>query len=113
MAMLFPLIALAIAALVIASDWICFTKDGKPGRAAIVPIYNVWVLLEIVGRPGWWIVLMLIPLVSLVVGIIVMIDFAKSFGKSAGFGIGLALLGFIFLPLLAFGAATYRGPSAA
>lgn len=112
MGFIFPLVMLAIAALIIASAWICFTKAGKPGWAAIVPIYNLWVLLEIVGRPGWWLVLFLIPLVSIVISIVVMIDLAKSFGKSAGFGIGLALLGFIFLPLLAFGDDTYRGPSA-
>lgn len=112
MSSLFPLIMLAVAVLVIASLWICFTKAGKPGWAALVPIYNLWVLLEIVGRPGWWLVLFLIPLVGFVMLIIVSIDMAKSFGKSTGFGLGLALLGFIFYPLLAFGDDTYRGPSA-
>ena len=112
MGMLFPLVMLAVVALIIASLWICYTKAGKPGWAALVPFYNIWVLLEIVGRPGWWLILMLIPIVSLVVAIIVMIDLAKCFGKGAGFGLGLALLGFIFFPLLAFGDDTYRGPSA-
>jgi hypothetical protein len=110
--MLFPLIMLAVMVLLIASAWIIFTKAGKPGWAAIVPIYNIWVMLEIVGRPGWWLILFLIPLVSLVIGIVVAIDLGKSFGKSTGFGLGLALLGFIFFPMLAFGDDTYRGPSA-
>ena len=109
---LFTIIWLAIVVLCIAAMWKVFTKAGKPGWAAIVPIYDVIVLLQIVGRPLWWIVLLLIPLVSLVIAIILCIDLAKSFGKGAGFGIGLLLLGFIFFPILGFGSARYVGPSA-
>ena len=53
---------------------------------------------------------MLIPFVNVVVGIIVCIDLAKSFGKGAGFGWGIALLGIIFLPILGFGSAQYQRP---
>ena len=107
------LIELAIAVLVIASLWKIFVKAGKPGWAAIIPIYNVIVLLEICGRPIWWVLLLLIPCVNIVVAVFVMIDLAKSFGKDALFGIGLWLLGFIFFPILGFGSAQYRGPAAA
>ncbi|AFD05810.1 DUF5684 domain-containing protein [Solitalea canadensis] len=107
---LFSLVYLAIVILVIASMWKVFSKAGKPGWASIIPIYNIIVLLEITGRPLWWIVLMLIPFVNIIVAIIVMIDLAKSFGKGTGFGIGLILLGFIFFPILGFGDATYQGP---
>jgi hypothetical protein len=102
---------LAFIILVIASLWVVFTKAGKPGWAAIVPIYNVIVMLEIVGKPMWWILLLLIPLVNIVIAIMLAIEMAKSFGKGTGFGIGLALLPFIFYPILAFGAATYQHPS--
>jgi hypothetical protein len=94
----------------IASMWKVFVKAGQPGWAAIVPIYNMIVLLQIVGRPVWWILLCFIPLVNLVVSIMIMIDLAKSFGQGAGFGIGLVFLGFIFFPVLAFGGARYLGP---
>ena len=87
-----------------------FTKAGQPGWAAIVPVYNLIVLLQIVGRPLWWILLMLIPLVNFVIAILVYIDLAKSFGKSTGFGIGLVFLSFIFFPILGFGDARYIGP---
>lgn len=107
------LVYLAVLVLVIAGMWKMFAKAGKPGWAAIVPIYNIIVLLEIVGRPLWWFVLLLIPFVNFIVGIIVSIDLAKSFGKGTGYGIGIALLGFIFVPMLGFGSATYRGPAAA
>ena len=106
---LFGLVYLAIFILVIAGIWKVFTKAGKPGWAAIVPIYNLIVLLEITGRPLWWIVLMLIPIVNIVVALIVMIDLAKSFGKGTGFALGLFFLGFIFFPILGFGDATYQG----
>jgi hypothetical protein len=102
---------LLIALLVIVAMWKVFTKAGRPGWASIIPIYNMYVWCKIVGRPGWWVILMLIPLVNIVIGIIVCIDLAKSFGKGAGFGIGIALLGIIFLPILGFGSAQYQGPS--
>ena len=47
----------AIILLIIISMWKIFTKAGKPGWAAIIPIYNIIVLLEIVGKPVWWIIL--------------------------------------------------------
>ena len=109
---IFWIIYLAVIVLVLAGMWKMFAKAGKPGWAAIVPIYNAVVMLEIVGRPIWWILLLLIPCVSVVFAFIVAIDLAKSFGKGAGFGIGLALLGFIFIPILGFGDAKYIGPSA-
>jgi hypothetical protein len=108
----FMIVWLVVVVAVIAGMWKMFEKAGKPGWAAIVPIYNIIVLLEIVGRPLWWIVLFLIPCVSLVAWIIIAIDVAKAFGKDVGFGIGLALLGFIFIPILGFGDARYVGPVA-
>lgn len=94
---------------VVAGLWKVFVKAGKPGWAAIIPIYNIVVMLEIVGKPIWWIVLMLIPFVNIVVAIIVSIALAEKFGKSAAFGIGIALLGFIFIPILGFGDSRYQG----
>jgi hypothetical protein len=107
------LIELAIAILVIAGFWKVFEKAGQPGWAAIVPIYNLYILCKVAGRPGWWIILMLIPFVNLIILAIVSVDVAKSFGKDIGFGIGLWLLGMIFYPILGFGDAQYQGPAAA
>lgn len=105
------LFVLAFTVFIIASLWKVFAKAGQPGWAAIVPFYNLYVLCKIGGRPGWWMALMLVPVVSLVIGIILSIDIAKAFGKGTGFGVGLAFLGFIFYPILGFGAAEYL-PSA-
>jgi hypothetical protein len=93
----------------IAGMWKTFEKAGKPGWAAIVPIYNIIVMLEIAGKPIWWIILFFLPIVNIIVMILAMIAFAERFGKGAGFGVGLALLGFVFFPILGFGDAQYTG----
>ena len=107
------IIYLVILIVVIAGFWKIFEKAGKPGWAAIVPIYNLIVILEIIGRPLWWIILCIIPIVNFFIILLIDIDMAKSFGKSVGFGLGLFFLGFIFVPLLGFGDAEYQGPAAA
>jgi hypothetical protein len=99
---IFGVFMAAIAILMIAALWKIYAKAGKPGWAAIVPIYNIIVLLEIVKKPTWWIILYLIPIVNIIVLFIIYIELAKAFGQGAGFGIGLIFLSYIFLPLLAF-----------
>jgi hypothetical protein len=107
-------IACLFAIVMIAAMWKVFTKAGYPGWAAIVPFYNTYTLLKIVGRPGWWLVLMFIPFVNVVIAIIVAIDLAKSFGKSGVFAFfGLILFSFIGYSILGFGSARYLGPAAA
>lgn len=95
--------------LMIASMWKVFTKGGQPGWASIIPFVNLYFLCKVAGRPGWWLILMLIPFVNFIILIIVDIDIAKNFGKGVGFGIGLILLPIIFFPILAFGSAQYQG----
>src|SRR5437667_7733568 len=107
------IVGLLIALLLIVAMWKVFIKAGQPGWASIIPIYNLYIWCKIVGRPWWWILLMLIPFVNFIVAIILCIDMAKSFGKGAGFGIGLALLGIIFWPILGFVSAQYQEPEAA
>jgi hypothetical protein len=68
----------AIVILLIAAMWKVFSKAGQPGWAAIIPIYNIYVLCKVAGRPGWWLLLMLIPFVNFVIAIILCIDIAKN-----------------------------------
>jgi len=102
-------IYVGILALLLVAMWKVFTKAGKPGWGAIIPIYNIVLLCDIAGKPGWWVLLYFIPLLNIVIGIIVSIGVAKNFGKGAGFGLGLAFLSVIFYPILAFGSADYTG----
>lgn len=91
--------------------WKVFEKAGKPGWASLIPIYNTWVLFEIVGFSGALSLLILIPLFGwITVGILVIVSnfrLAKCFSKDAGFGVGLWLLNPIFMAILAFDNSSY------
>lgn len=106
------IISLILCLVVLVAFWKLFTKAGQPGWAAIIPIFNLYILCKIAGRPGWWVILMFIPLVNFIIWIVIAIDVAKKFGKGAGFGVGIALLSFIFVPILAFGDARYESTAA-
>lgn len=110
---LVTVIWLGVMVTVFIAYWKVFVKAGRPGWAILVPFYNAYVFLKIAGRPGWWLLLFLIPLVNIVIGFIVTIDIAKSFGKGVGFAMGLIFLGPIFYAILGFGQAEYKGPAAA
>lgn len=103
------LFVLAVTLVVIAGLWKVFTKAGEPGWAAIVPIYSAIVLAKVAGKEWWWGLLMLLPCVGIIIFVIVSIGVAEKFGKGTGFGIGLALLPFVFYPMLGFGSAEYQG----
>ena len=102
------IVQLGIAIAVIGGMWKIFAKAGKPGWAAIVPIYNLIVLLEIAEKPIWWIVIVFIPFVGgLIFAILVWMAVAQKFGKSSGFGVLCAFV--IGIPILGFGSAQYQG----
>lgn len=90
--------------------WKIYTKAGKPGWACLIPIYNIIVLLEIVGRPVWWILLMFIPLVNIAFALIVYYELAKSFGEGGLIFVLMFVCGIGFL-MLAFGNYRYVGPA--
>ncbi|KQM75111.1 hypothetical protein ASE74_03820 [Pedobacter sp. Leaf216] len=104
---------LAIIVLWIVGMWKVFEKAGKPGWAAIIPIYNLIILLEIVGKPMIWILWLIIPCVNIVFAVWLYNLVSKSFGKSEGFTVGLVIFPYIFWPILGFSDARYLGPSAA
>jgi len=103
------IVYLGVLLIVLIGMWKAFEKAGQPGWGVIIPIYNLYLLTVIAKKPAWWIILMLIPLVNIIILILMNLEIAKNFGKSTGFGIGLAFLGFIFWPLLGFGDAKYQG----
>ncbi len=107
-----PWIVLAVLIVMIAGIWRVFTKAGRPGWASIIPIYNAWVLLDIAEKPGWWLLLLFIPLVNAITLIFVLIALAERFGKGVGFGLGLLFLPFVFYPVLGFGSAQYSASPA-
>lgn len=104
---------LAIFVLTIVAYWTIFTKAGKPGWACLIPIYNVIVFLEIIGKPWWWLILFCIPFVNFIFMIWALNMLSKSFGYDTGFTVGLVLLGTIFVLILGLGGAKYVGPAGA
>ena len=110
--------ALAMAGLVslffVIVWWGIFSKAGRPGWAVLIPLYNFYVYTQIVQRPKWWMLLYLTilipvagPVMVFLLSLLDSLRLAKAFGKSGGFGVGIALLNIIFLPILAFGGAKY------
>jgi uncharacterized protein DUF5684 len=108
MGLVFVLFCLALVILIIAGFWKVFSKAGQPGWASLIPILNTYFLLKIAGKPGWWLLLLFIPVVNLVIIIITLVDLARNFAKGAGFAMGLLFLPMIFFLILGFGSATYQ-----
>ena len=103
------IISLALCVFVLVCMWVVFRKAGKPGWAAIVPFYNLYVLFDITWGSGMRFLLLLIPIYNIILSIQTQVRLARAFGKSGGFAAGLVFLPYIFIPLLAFGKETYQG----
>lgn len=119
------LILFVIYLLVAIGQWKLFKKAGKPGWAALIPVYNTYVLCQIVGVSPWWILVTFIAgviagmmpmlsfittIVSIYFGVLIAVSVARSFGKSDGYAVGIYFLGFIFYLILGFGDSKYLGP---
>ena len=102
------ILELVLLVIIVIGLWKLFSKAGKPGWASIVPIYNTIVMIDIAGKPLWWILLLFIPFVNIVVSILIMIGMAKNFGRGVGTAIGLIFLPMIFMLILGFGSAEYK-----
>lgn len=113
--MQYAIFMVVIAAYGILVLWRVFEKAGQPGWAALIPFYNMYIFTQVVQRPKWWMLLYFLSIVpfvgSIAVLVILIMDYHRlslSFGKEAGFTVGLIFLGIIFLSILAFGDVTYR-----
>lgn len=105
------LVQLIVVVYIIACLWMIFQKAGQEGWKSIIPIYNTIVLLQIVGKPWWWILLMLVPLLNFVMLVLVYLELGKSFGKGTMFSVlGLICCAPVGLGILAFGGDRYLGP---
>ena len=124
MMLVYMFVVFAVWLVSVIAMWKIFVKAGVEGWKAIIPVYNYWVLCEIVGRPGWWglaPLLMVIPIVNfvawiaaVVVFIIVSLDLGKAFGKDAVWSVFLLIIfSLIGLLILGFGDAKYTKPAVA
>ncbi len=120
---IYMLFVVAVYVITVIGLWKMYVKAGRPGWAAIVPVYNWWVWVEIIERPRWWfwvlvgsVLLSWVPIVGIVLSVAMFVlyllgclDMAKRFGQGTGYGIGLWLLPFVFAPILGFGSARFEG----
>ncbi|MWG36004.1 DUF5684 domain-containing protein [Halomarina oriensis] len=117
MVVVFVVLALFLAAIVgiVAGRWYAFEKADRPGWTSLIPIYRVYVKLQVADKSGWWVLPAMVPLVNVVVLPKINYDFAKTFGMdgatAAIYGLGLFFLPFVFWPLLAFGDYSYEPPA--
>ena len=64
------------------------TKTNTPnGWLAWIPIANIFLMFNIAGKPAWWFILILIPLVNIVIAIIVWMAIAEARRKPSWWGI--------------------------
>jgi hypothetical protein len=86
-----------------------FPKAGRTRWAALVPGYNIYVLVvEVAGMSKLWFILVLIPGIQIIAAIPVNVEVARRFGRSETFGLSLTFLGFVFYPLLGLSHAEYE-----
>jgi hypothetical protein len=90
--------------------WPVFAKAGRPGWGAIIPIYNIYLMVKIAGYHGALVILYFIPVVNIVVSIIVAIGVGRAFGKGGGFSFFLLwLLSIIGYLIVGYGSSTFIG----
>jgi hypothetical protein len=89
--------------------WFVLKKGGEQGWAAIIPVYNLLMVIKIAGKPWWYILLLLIPIVNIVIVIMILHGISKSFGKGGWVTVGLFFFRTIFFAILGFGKAEYTG----
>ena len=106
--LLFALVATAIQ---VAGVWKIFEKAGEAGWTALIPVYNLYVMLEIGENAWWWLLLVFIPIVNFVAAIKIHAGVARAFGKGIGFALGMTFLNIVFYPLLGFGEYQYQPQS--
>lgn len=102
--------AIIIAIFSLITTWIIFKKAGQPGWAAIIPIYNLIIMLKVVKLDWWHIfILLFVPFATVVYAIIIRLKLAKLFGKSTAFGVLSIFFSLITDAIIAFGEAKYEG----
>ena len=55
---IFMIVMLALTVLFFVGFRKVLTKAGRPGRAALIPFYNAYILTKIACRPGWWVLML-------------------------------------------------------
>jgi hypothetical protein len=90
--------------------WPVLVKAGRPGWGAIIPIYNIYLLVKIAGYHGAIVILYFIPIVNLITAIVVAVGVGRAFGKGGAFSFFLLwLLSIIGYFIVGYGSSKYIG----
>tara|TARA_B100000401_G_C52606977_1_gene624767 strand:- start:55 stop:825 length:771 start_codon:yes stop_codon:yes gene_type:complete len=91
-------------------NWLLFEKANENGIYSLIPIYSLIVKLRMVGKPEWWILLLLIPFVNLIILFVVSNELRKCFQKEEIYALGIFLMPFIFQARLGINNDIYLKP---
>jgi hypothetical protein len=103
---------LALVLLQVAGMWLVFRKAGRPGWAALIPVYDLVVLMDVLGRSRWWVLWLFVPVVNIFVWLAVSQDLADAFGHGLGMTLALFLVPWIALLVLGLGSSSYSSLTA-
>ncbi|MFT3765531.1 MAG: DUF5684 domain-containing protein [Minicystis sp.] len=109
---MWTLISFAFFLISCLAAWRMYEKAGQRGWIAFIPILNLLGVLKMIGKPFWFALLYLIPFVNVLVHVIVSVQLARSFGRSALFGLVMAIPAFtpFCIAYLGLGDVRYLGP---
>lgn len=99
---------LAVVLVMLVACWKVYEKAGQAGWKSLVPVYNMYILVLIAGKPWWWFLVLFVPVVQVAIYLLLMLALAERFGKGPLFGVGLFFVNFICFPVLAFDRSQYR-----
>jgi len=80
--------------------WV-FNDAGVEGYKALIPFYNYYIWLQVIGKPWWWLILMLVPFINFFMIMLMLVQTAISYGKNDLGSQALAVLvPFVYIPYL-------------
>ena len=103
------LIYLAVLVLILTVSWRIFFKMGRRGWESLIPIYNLVIFFKCVWGSGWYVLLLLIPVVGPIISLVSLFKLYRGFHK----GLIFSWLGLIFSPIamliIAFDSSWWHG----
>ena len=100
---LYLIVTIIFFILSIAGMWGIFEKAGEKGWKILIPFYNWYVWLQIIKKPIWWYIFLLVPFINVFVILLMIVETLKSFKKHGLLDQALGVLfPFFYLPYLAF-----------
>ncbi len=69
-----------------------YKKVGRKQWEVLVPIYNYYILIQIVGRPKWWMLLLFVPVINNIILLVLYVNLVKCFGKTTSKDMWLTII---------------------